>query len=273
MRGMIRTRCLLATMLLQSIFGVTAASAAWEKIPPVDWSKIKPADFRDDELDLPYDLEHFHVLANGIVEEGPDRGFINAGVWRGAKDPSYNARVLENYETLAFFYCTNRPWNPYYASPALRQRLETLLEFWCNSQGPQGQFSEYAPKRWGTAPTAFATKFMGRTLELLKSGPPIDEALHQRVIEADRKAIFATMTIPDFWEHGKSYTNQYSNVFGGAPAFNALFPDEPIMRRLDEVMHKADAEFQSPAGFFYEKDGPDFGYTLHTHHSDMVQAY
>src|SRR4051812_12085927 len=169
MSRMLRTR-LLMFVAIATCFVSAAASAAWEKIPPVDWSKIKPSDFRDDELDLPYDLEHFHVLANGIVEEGPDRGFINAGVWRGAKDPSYNARVLENYETLALFYCTNRPWNPYYASPALRQRLEAVLEFWCSIQGPQGQFSEYAPKRWGTAPTAFATKFMGRTLELLKNG-------------------------------------------------------------------------------------------------------
>lgn len=252
---------------------VSITAFAWDELPRVDWSKVKPSDFADDELDLPFYLQHFHVLADGIVEQGPERGWIKAGVWRGEKDPSYNARVLENYLTLAYFYCTNRPWNPYYASPALRQRLEAVLEFWCNSQGSEGGFSEYAAKRYGTAPTAFATKFMGRTLALLKDGPPIDAALHKRVIEADRKALVAVMQTESWWGHGRSYTNQWSNIFGGGPQLTALYPDAELDRMLDAAMRRAHDEFQSPAGFFYEHDGPDFGYTLHTHHSNMVQAY
>jgi len=263
----------LAVLVVSFVAGVPTARAAWEKVPPMDFSKLKPADFRDDELDLPYYLEHFHELANGVVEEGPNRGFIAGAFWRGANQPPYNARVLENYLSLAFFYCTDRPWNVYRGSPAVRQRLEAVLDYWCRVQGPQGQFSEYAPQRWGTASTAFATKFMGRTLELLAKGPAIDPDLLRRVTEGDRKAIVATLTIQEFYDHGKTYTNQYYNVFGGAPAYLALHPDAEVSRLLDEVFRRADRDFQSPAGFYYEKDGPDFGYTLHTQHSDAVQAY
>jgi hypothetical protein len=58
----------------------------WPEVPPADFSKLKPADFSDDELDLPYYLAHFHRLANSVVEEGESRGFINIAVWRNPQD-------------------------------------------------------------------------------------------------------------------------------------------------------------------------------------------
>lgn len=36
---------------------------------------------------------------------------------------------------------------------------------------------------------------------------------------------------------------------------------------------EAGAAFQSPAGYYYEADGPDFGYTLNTHGSSARQAW
>src|SRR5207244_3611417 len=81
--------------------------------------------------------------------------------------------------------------------PAVRARLEAALDFWTREQSEDGRFSEYAPERWSLAPTAFATKFMGETLRLLHHGPPIDPALYRRVVEADRRAIVAALTLPD----------------------------------------------------------------------------
>src|SRR5580698_6089298 len=143
MQDRIQPRSAVGLFAAIGIFVLTAvsgASAAWDKIPLPDWSKIHPSDFRDDELDLPYYVQHFHELANGVVENGPRRGDIEVRMWRN--NPAwYNARDLENYLTLAFFYCTNRPWNPYYASPAVRDRLEAVLTYWCNEQSIDGRFS------------------------------------------------------------------------------------------------------------------------------------
>lgn len=264
----------IALVCLFSLLISAPARGDWEKVPPVDWSKLKPADFRDDELDLPFFLDHFHELVNGVVETGPQRGWITSHVWRGRdQQHPYNARVMETYLTVAFFYCTDRPWNVYRGSPLVRQRLEAMLEYWLTLRNADGVFSEYATDKFNLPATAFATKFMGQTLALLKDGPPIDADLLKRVTEADRKAIYATFTLPDLYAHGKSYTNQYCNVFAGAPAYLALHPDAEISTLLDKVYRRSLEDFQSPAGFFYERDGADFGYTLHTTNSDMTMAY
>jgi hypothetical protein len=264
----------LCLLCLLTVLVPSSARAAWDAVPPVDWSKIKLSDFRDDELDLPFFLDHFHELANGIVETGPQRGYITAHVWRGlGQQHPYNARVMETYLTVAYFYCTDRPWNVYHGSPLVRERLEAMLEYWLTLRNKDGVFSEYGYDQYNLPATAFATKFMGQTLTLLKDGPPIDPDLLKRVTEADRKAIIAVLTLPDLYKHGRSYTNQYSNVFAGAPAYLALHPDPEINHLLEKVYRTAVDDFQSPAGFFYERDGADFGYTLHTTNSDMTMAY
>ena len=283
-----RTRCpwllsgskiqiLFPLLLLLFLFGSTAiaqTTSPWPKIPPADFSKLKPSDFADDELDLPYYLAHFHRLANSVVEEGDNRGFINISVWRNPQDNKpYNARIMENILSLAFFYSTKRPWNQYYASPAVRVRLEAALDFWCRIQHPDGRFSEYGPQRWNLPATAFATKFMGETLALLHRGPPIDAKLHERVVKADRQAIRVVMTDPALQEHGRNYTNQYTNVFAGAPAFLKLHPDPELRSLLRRRMKEKTRIFQSPAGYFYEARGPDWGYNLGTHHSNLLMAW
>jgi hypothetical protein len=246
----------------------------WPEVPPADFSKLKPSDFSDDELDLPYYLAHFHRLANGVVAEGENRGFINIAVWRNPQDNRpYNARIMENILSLAFFYTTKRPWNQYYASPAVRMRLEAALEFWCRIQNSDGQFSEYGPQRWNLPATAFATKFMGQTLTLLHHGPPIDAKLHDRVIKADRKAIRVVLTDPALLAHGKNYTNQYTNVFAGGLAYLNLYPDPEITALLRRRIRETTDVFQSPVGYFYEARGADWGYNLGTHHSNLLMSW
>jgi hypothetical protein len=82
-------------------------------------------DFKDEELDLVFYLGHFAEVANAVVAEGETKGFLNMPVWRSpSANRPYNARVMENHLALAFFYCTDRPWNVYRAVPAVRVRLE-----------------------------------------------------------------------------------------------------------------------------------------------------
>jgi hypothetical protein len=265
----IMTRAILAAALCLPAF-----AQSWQPLPKPDLSKIKLESFTDQELDLPFYLAHFHELAGAVVENGPDRGFIAISVWRRPQDNKpYNARIMENLTSLAWFYATKRPWNLYYASPALRQRLEAALDFWRRAQAPDGQFSEYGPQKWNLAATAFATKFMGETLRLLKSGPPLDAALLKSVVEADRKAIRVLLTSDTLYRHGKTYSNQFTNLWPGALAFFKLYPDPELERRFAEVFERSLPDFQSPAGFFYEADGPDWGYNSGTHQSNLRGAY
>ena len=243
-------------------------------VPPLDSSAIKPSDFADEDLDMPFALSHFAEVANAIEIEGPDRGFINISVWRGTSQlHPYNARIMESILTLAWFYTAPKKWNQYRANAALRGRLELALTYWCNMQSPDGKFSEYGPQQWNLAATAFAVKFVSEALRLLKTGPPISEAIHQRAIDCCRKAVRATLFDPDLISHGRSYSNQYTNIFAGGAAFLDLYPDRELSERLADKASIIGTELQSPCGYMYEKDGPDLGYTLNTHHENLQMAY
>src|SRR5579864_1325087 len=109
--------------------------AAWDPIPSVDLSHLRPADFQDNDLDMPFYLARFKELADGVVESGPDRGFISIPVWRSvSNNKPYNARIMESILSLTYFYTRKAPWNPYYASHAVRQRLEAAMDYWLGLQ-------------------------------------------------------------------------------------------------------------------------------------------
>jgi hypothetical protein len=81
--------------LLLATAAAPLLSAPATAVPPVDVTKLKPADFTDADLDLPYALVHFARVANSVKMDGPDRGFIGLSVWRTAKDNRpYNARGI-----------------------------------------------------------------------------------------------------------------------------------------------------------------------------------
>jgi hypothetical protein len=262
------------TLIPLFCLALSASAAGWDPVPAVDLARMSPADFRDNELDLPFYLAHFRRLAESVVEQGPDRGFINIPVWRSVRDNKpYNARIMESILSLAYFYGTKRPWNPYYGSLPVRQRLEAAMEFWLHEQNPEGRFAEAAPQRWNLAATAFSTKFIGETLTLLKGGPPIDDALLKRVIAADRKTIHLVLADPELYRYGTFVSNQFTNVFAGGLAFLKLYPDAEIESLLRKRFHDGMRDHQSPAGYFYEEDGPDFGYDLFTHHSNLQMAW
>jgi hypothetical protein len=274
---MVRTLVILLlglSMLVVASAQVEQPLERWPAASNVDLATVKPADFNDDELDLPYYLAHFHLLANSVVELGEHRGFFDLSVWRAQQDNKpYNARIMENILSLSFFYVTKRPWNQYYGTTAVRLRLEAALDYWCRLQNPDGRFSEYGPQQWNLAATAFATKFMGESLALLKNGPPVDPALLDRVIKADRKAIKIVLTDPALYQHGKDFSNQFTNVWAGGLAFLKLYPDAELEALLRRRISEDTNIFQSPVGYFYEARGPDWGYNLGTHHSNLWMSW
>lgn len=248
--------------------------AADLEVPPLDASKIKPSDFSDADLDMPFALSHFARLANSVLMDGPNRGFITLSVWRGTSQlHPYNARIMESILTMAWFYTAPQKWNQYRGNAALRTRLEAALDYWCRLQSPDGKFSEYGPQQWNLAATAFAVKFISEALRVLKDGPPISADIHQHVIDGCRKALRVVLYDPDLMSHGRTYSNQYTNIFAGGAAFLAINPDAELEGRLYERTNVIGSELQSPAGYMYEKDGPDLGYTLNTHHENLQMAY
>ncbi len=263
---------LLSTIIF--ILSLQSSADSWAPLPKLNLEDYSVSDFTNDELDIPYYLHHFHRLANSVIEEGPNRGFIDISVWRGEDDNRpYNARVMENILSLAYFYTKDRPWNVYYHHPQLKKRLQAALNFWCNSQNEDGRFSEYGPEKWNLPGTAFATKFMGETLRLLIEDGTLDNTLLQRVSHHDRKAIEAVLNDPSLWSHGKKYTNQYSNVWAGSLAYLNLFPDDDLKAKLVDRIQKSMDTFQSPAGYFYERSGPDWQYNMGTHHSNLWMSW
>ncbi len=265
-----------AAVPLVSSFAFKSAAqvTAVPEVPPFDPSKLKPSDFSDADLDMPYNLTYLPRIANSIETEGPDRGFINISVWRGTPQlHPYNTRIMESILTLAYFYASRRKWNQFCANPALRVRLELAFDYWCNLQSPDGKFSEYGPQQWNLAATAFSVKFISEALRLLKTGPPIAPALHARAVDCCRKAVHATLYDPDLLSHGKSYSNQFTNIFAGGAAFLSMYPDAALWARLKEQVEASPTNLQSPCGYMYEKDGPDLGYTLNTHHENLQMAY
>lgn len=264
-------------LLLNFLFScsVNRVDSELPKVQPVDLNELDAGVFSEEEWFVPYYLKHFAEVANSVVDTGLNRGYFSLSVWRGSRNHhTYNAREMEGILSLVWFYCTDRSWNKYYGEKALKKRIEASLEFWCGIQNEDGRFSEYRVGQWSLAPTAFATKFIGRALWLLeKQGPQIDSVIFEKACIALRKAIFAGFTNEDFWQHGRNYTNQYANLWGGALLFLDIRPDQEIENLLKERMAQSMTAFQSPVGFFYEKGGPDWGYNLSTHHSDLQVAW
>ena len=253
---------------------VSAGTGSLPMVKEVDLNKIDPGLFDESEWYVPYYLKYLARVANSVVDSGDNYGYFGISVWRGRNQHhTYNARIMEGILSLVWFYTKDRPWNLYYNDPALGARIEAALTFWCNSQKPNGLFTEYSDTGHGFASTLFAEKFIGRSLWLLNRGPNIDKKIFNRSCNALRKAIYLSLTSDIFWRHGRSYTNQYANAWGGTMMYLQIRPDHELADLLKKRFNQSMHEFQSPAGFFYERASTDWGYNLSTHHSDLLVAW
>lgn len=276
----------------------------WEEIKPPALSYLDPDNFEDRYYGLggsdqsitamPFFISNFYQFANGVVEKGEYRGWINYPSWRHLEDQyPEHVRIMENVTTLAYFYCIDKPWNPYYNDKQVRLRFEAALKYWVDMQDDMGRYiTPGGSTNAHIGDTAFFTKFMGETLRLLAEGPEIDEEIHKSAIVALEKGCYFLVYYyedPLYWFTLKSFTNQYGNTFPGVLAYNALYDDEKmiekfgdvltpekrdsIMTKFREVMGRVHHEFQSPMGYWYEAKSVDFGYTLGTTNSDVSSAY
>ena len=106
----IACRTAIAIIVLLTVF-IQAVQSQWVEVPAIDLSKFKPSDFTDDELDMPYYLQHFHTFANSVVETGPDKGFINIAVWRTPDvNKPFNARIMEKIIQTSTPMCGLAHW-------------------------------------------------------------------------------------------------------------------------------------------------------------------
>jgi hypothetical protein len=246
----------------------------WPEVASADFSKIQIDQFEDHELEVPYFLFHFHTVANAVLEEGEHRGFLDLKVNRSPNDNQpYNARIMEMQMALAYFYGSDRAWNPYAGDPALRVRLEAMLDRWTRIQNPNGLFAEYSPDNWSLAPTSFGAMAAAQTLEILiASGHRFDQAILDQARQTLRQALMAMFTRKDMRRHARNWSNQFSGSYYAAMIYLKLWPDAELNAAFTRAVADAVAHDQSPAGFHYEQSGPDFGYSS-VHDNNLQVAF
>ncbi len=249
----------------------TAVAQSWPAVPPADFSALTLAQFADHELEVPYHLRHFAQVANAVVETGPDRGFLALRVNREPADNQpHNARIMENQLALAYFYTANRPWNPYHGHVAVRVRLEAMLDRWAriqNQPGPadgdfDGLWAEYSATNWSLAPSTFGVMHAAEAIDLLRDAQlPFDPAVMEQARVALRRGLLAIFTRPDMRQHAREWSNQFSGAYHAALIYLENWPDAELETAFVRAIEDAAAQDQSPAGYFYEQGGPDFGYS------------
>lgn len=275
---------LLFTLIIHSAANSQRADPL-PQVAPVKWTEISPADVSNRHALIPiahqppyslaYYLGHFHRIANAVRDTEPNRGLIDIHVWRSAADynpDNVDARVMENVLSMAWMYTRDESWNPYYADPATRERLEAAIMYWLSFQDEEGYFGRPDASGSNRDKALFFIKFMGEALVHLKNGPPVDPEVYQAVKDAFELTLDLTLNHEDFWEQGITFSNQFGNVFAGAAAYLALYENEQIARDLKRRLLMID-EHRSTAGYMSEGLGPDWGYYFGTHHSNIFMSW
>lgn len=261
------------TALLIGVSGTLMPSVLgqWTAVPSVNFSTIQLSQFADHELEVPYFLNHFAQVANAVVETGTNRGFLDIKVNREPADNQpYNARIMENQLSLAYFYTANRPWNPYRGSTAVKVRLEAMLDRWTRIQNQPGSgdgnfdglFTEYSASNWSLAPTGFGVRAAAEAIDLIvDSGLPFDAVILEASRVSLRRALIALFTRTDMRNAAKQYSNQFNGAYHAALIYLENWPDAVLDAAFVAAVADSSAQDRSPAGYWYELSGPDFGYS------------
>jgi hypothetical protein len=240
---------------------------SFEPVPEVD--DIFKADWKPEEYGLVYHFANFARMANSVITEPGDlQGWFGEALWRHYSYAPFNARVMENYHSLAFFYGYEAPWNIYHKDPRVLSRLELTLNYTFNMMGENGAIPEYAPADLDTpmlAPSSFGMEYMTSALEV--AGDVMPEALKSRLIEQARKAAVYVLTSDESWEHAREFTNQFLGAMAGGAQLARLTDDLELRAMVDKAMPALleVGHFISPMGFLYENNGPEsFAYFFTT---------
>ena len=241
-------------------------SDAVPEVTSVDKSQWKP-----EEYGLLYQFVNFARMANSVVTEpGPLQGWFSEALWRHYSYAPFNARVMENYHSLAFFYGYEAPWNIYYKDPEVLRRLELALNYTFDLMGENGAIPEYATADMDTpmlAPSSFGMEYMAGCLEV--AGDVLPEGLKKRLVEQARKAAVYVLTSEESWDHARAFTNQFLGSMSGGARLARLTDDAGLMALVEKAGDALleEGSFMSPMGFMYENSGPEtFAYFFVTLH-------
>ena len=213
-------------------------------------------------------------LANGVEDQDLTRyGFMAGGFWRTPAEP-FNARVQENVFTLSWFHANDRAWNPYSGDLALLARLDAALGHYLDLQKPEGCWPEYSPGELSRPATGFALGFLTVTLIELQRAAVLAET-QARIVGALRRAAdwFLDPANPAVWSNPIPFTNQVAGGLLGIAEAVPLLGDPTLADRLDERIEVLGRDGLSPAGYFYEEKGSDFGYSLGVMTPDLAALY
>jgi hypothetical protein len=232
---------------------------SFDPAPEID-DILKP-DWKPDEYGLLYHFANFARLANSVVTEpGELQGWFGEALWRHYSYAPFNARVMENYHSLAFFYAYEAPWNIYYKDPRVLSRLELTLDYTFNLMADNGAIPEYAPADLDLpmlAPSSFGMEYMTGALEI--SGSLLPDPLRERLVTQARKAAIYVLTSDESWDHARTFTNQFLGAMAGGAQLARLTDDPELRSKVDEAMPALleVGHFMSPTGFLYENNGPE----------------
>lgn len=229
--------------------------------PVPDVEGIVKADWKPEEYGLLYHFANFPRLANAVItEEGPLQGWFGETLWRHYSYAPFNARVMENYHSLAFFYAYEAPWNVFHRDPRVLSRLELALNYTFDLMADNGAIPEYATADLDSpmlAPSSFGMEYMTNALEM--AGPMLPDDLRNRLAEQARKAAVYVLTSDESWDHARSFTNQFLGAMAGGAQLARITEDEELREMVDRAMPALleVGHFMSPMGFLYENSGPE----------------
>lgn len=178
-------------------------------------------------------------------------------------DRPFNSRIMEAIYTPILAYTLDRPFNPYYADPNLRRRLEVALAYWLDLQGENGGMPEYRGFGSEELPsTSFGIEFLVEVYAKLRDEPAFDRALVERLLAATKRmAEWSATPGQHSTEQGYHYSNQYCGALYGMWRLWELTGEERFRRMYDERLD-AWIENAQRSGFWYEADGVEtFGYS------------
>ncbi|PPF32616.1 hypothetical protein [Pseudoclavibacter sp. AY1H1] len=250
-----------------------AAAAALPKVAAI----ASPARslFAENEQVLARYLMSVAGMANDIVDNDPKLyGFMGGGWWRPVETQSpSNASVMEHVATLAWFYASERPWNPYYRDANLLKRLEASIRYYTSLQLRDGSYPEL-PGKTNLASTTFGTTAQAVTYEALrKFGVSYDSRLQLRR-SIERSVTWFMNTKAAHWSAPVLYFNQVAaGLVAAQRSLQVLDKPTTTQEAVNERISYLMKNGQSPAGFFHEPFGADFGYNFTVTLPDLAWLY
>lgn len=257
-----------------AVEAASATNGPLADLSPLPAGAPNRAQFEATEQRLAPYLVVLASLANGVEDTNQSTyGFMTGGFWRSPNQP-FNARIQENVYTLSWMYANPRSWNPYAGDPALLARLDAAIGRYLGQQRAAGYWSEYSAGEVSRPATGFALGFLAATLIELRQANALP-ATQTKIIDSIRKAAgwFLDPSNSRVWSNPIPYTNQ---VVGGLLGIAEALPylnSPTIEADLDRQIDALERGSLSTAGYYYEQNGSDLGYSLGVMTPDMAALY